>query len=594
VAILTEQNQKKLEEMLVTDKLVTEQVIEAYRVKATEQNQPILTLLLADKIITDEQLTKVTASMSGIPYVNLTTAQIDQKVLDLLPQDIAERYMAVPLGEVDKRLAVAMLDAINVQAVDFLANKINRPLKVYMASEAGINAVLAQYKTNLEKGVKDAISSANTEAAASVTNEKGERKDIKTIVQDSPISRALSTILEYAVKSRASDIHIEPLEDSLKIRCRIDGVLREVMRLPKTIEPALISRIKILSNLKIDEHRVPQDGQFAVHLAEKEVDLRIAISPVVWGEQVVIRLLDKSGSSFSLEDMGYAGRALRTIRKGVHKPNGMVLTSGPTGSGKSTSLYALILEIKDDTINIVTLEDPVEYKMSGVNQIQVNADVGLTFASGLRSILRQDPNVVMVGEMRDKETANLGVQASLTGHLVFSTLHTNSAAGVLPRLLDMGIEPFLIASTVNTVIGQRLVRRVSDDKVTYQSNELETKSIMETVGHLLPKTKADVARVSEDLGYKDLPLAGQKAYTLVKGKDTPQTPGGYKGRVGLYEVMDVSETIQGLIVKRATSAEIQRQAVAEGMITMRQDGYLKALGGLTTLDEVNRVAANMA
>ena len=380
----------------------------------------------------------------------------------------------------------------------------------------------------------------------------------------------------------------------MKIRCRIDGVLREVMKLPKTIEPALISRIKILSNLKIDEHRVPQDGQFAVHVADKEVDLRIAISPVVWGEQVVIRLLDKSGSTFSLEDMGYAGRALRAIRKGVHKPNGMVLTSGPTGSGKSTSLYALILEIKDDTINIVTLEDPVEYKMPGVNQIQVNADVGLTFASGLRSIMRQDPNVVMVGEMRDKETANLGVQASLTGHLVFSTLHTNSAAGVLPRLLDMGIEPFLIASTVNTVIGQRLVRRVADDKETYQSNELETKSILETVGHLLPKTKADVARVSEDLGYKDLPLAGQKAYTLVKGKDTPQTPGGYKGRVGLYEVMDVSEAIQGLIVKRATSAEIQRQAVAEGMITMRQDGYLKALQGLTTLDEVNRVAANMA
>jgi type IV pilus assembly protein PilB len=592
VAILTEQNQKKLEELLVDDKLITQELLEAYRTRAAQQNQPLLALLLNDKRITDEQLTKATATMSGIPYVNLTTAQIDQKVLDLLGQDIAERYMAVPLGEVDKRLAVAMLDAINVQAVDFLANKINRPLKVYMASEAGIRAVLGQYKTNLEKGVKDAISSANTEAAISPSGEKG--KDIKTIVQDSPISRALSTILEYAVKARASDIHIEPLEDSLKIRCRIDGVLREVMKLPKTIEPALISRIKILSNLKIDEHRVPQDGQFAVHLAEKEVDLRIAISPVVWGEQVVIRLLDKTGSSFSLEDMGYAGRALRMIRKGVHKPNGMVLTSGPTGSGKSTSLYALILEIKDDTINIVTLEDPVEYKMSGVNQIQVNADVGLTFASGLRSILRQDPNVVMVGEMRDAETANLGVQASLTGHLVFSTLHTNSAAGVLPRLLDMGIEPFLIASTVNTIIGQRLVRRVADDRDTYQSTELETKSIIETVGHLLPKTKADVARVSEDLGYKDLPLAGQKAYTLVKGKDTPQTPGGYKGRVGLYEVMDVSETIQGLIVKRSTSAEIQRQAIVEGMVTMRQDGYLKALQGLTTLDEVNRVAANMA
>ena len=255
-------------------------------------------------------------------------------------------------------------------------------------------------------------------------------------MQDSPISRALSTVLKYTVKSRASDVHIEPLEKSLKIHCRIDGVLREVMQLPKSIEPALISRIKILSNLKIDEHRIPQDGQFTVRVSDKEVDLRIAISPVVWGEQVVIRLLDKAGNLFDLEQMGYAGRSLRAIRKGIQRPNGMVLTSGPTGSGKSTSLYALIKEIKTDAINIVTLEDPVEYKMDGVNQIQVNTDVGLTFANGLRSILRQDPDVVMVGEMRDGETANLGVQAALTGHLVFSTLHTNSAAGVLPRLLD--------------------------------------------------------------------------------------------------------------------------------------------------------------
>ncbi|MEO5499353.1 MAG: GspE/PulE family protein, partial [Candidatus Saccharimonadales bacterium] len=309
---------------------------------------------------------------------------------------------------------------------------------------------------------------------------------------------------------------------------------------------------------------------------------------------VVIRLLDKSGSSFALDQMGYAGRALRTIRKGIKKPNGMILTSGPTGSGKSTSLYALIQEIKDDTVNIVTLEDPVEYKMNGVNQIQVNADVGLTFASGLRSILRQDPDIVMVGEIRDKETAALAVQAALTGHLVFSTLHTNSAAGVLPRLLDMGIEPFLIASTVNTVIGQRLVRRVAEDHTTFSSTELESKSIQETLGPILPKTKEEVAKYSEDLGYKDLPLSTQSAYTLVKGEDTARSPGGYKGRVGLYEVMDITEAIQGLIVKHSTSAEIQRQAISEGMITMRQDGYMKALQGLTTLEEVNRVAANMA
>lgn len=598
MALLTDENQQKLESLLASEGTVSADALEERRKAAKTKGVPLVTELIESKTITNEELTAAIAKITAVPYVNLNDTTIDAKTLALIPKEIAERYMAVPLGEIQNRLAVAMLDASNVQAVDYLSNKIQRPLRIYMASEESIQHVLGQYHTDLTEGIDAAISSAESEkkkeaqAAAAAKGGDGEALVIK---QDSPISRALNNILEYAARSNASDIHIEPVEEELKIRCRIDGVLREIMKLPKTIEPALISRIKILSNLKIDEHRIPQDGQFTVRTAGKDIDLRIAISPVVWGEQVVIRLLDKTGSSFNIEEMGYAGRALRAIRKGIRKPNGMILTSGPTGSGKSTSLYALVQEIKDDSINIVTLEDPVEYKMGGVNQIQVNADVGLTFASGLRSILRQDPDVVLVGEIRDKETANLAVQAALTGHLVFSTLHTNSAAGVLPRLLDMGIEPFLIASTVNTVIGQRLVRRIADKgKETYSSTELETKSIHETVGHLLPKTKADIAKVAEDMGYKDLPLANQNAYTLAKGKDTPQTPGGYKGRVGLYEVMDISETIQNLIVNRSTSAEIQRQAIAEGMVTMRQDGYLKALQGLTSIDEVNRVAANMA
>jgi type IV pilus assembly protein PilB len=598
VSILTDDTQKKLEALLVKEGVIAADALKNAHTESSKLGKPLITYLVEQKLVGNEQLTKAIATISGVPYVNLVNAQVDQDVLDLLPKDIAEHFMAVPLGETQKRLAVAMLDANNVQAVDYLANKINRPLKVYMASEEGIRHVLEQYRTNLAEGVSAAVETAQAEATViepDKARDKGvSAQDIKTIVQDSPISRALNAILEYAARARASDIHVEPLEESLRIRCRVDGVLREIMRLPKSIEPALVSRIKILSNLKIDEHRVPQDGQFAIHVANKDIDLRIAISPVVWGEQVIIRLLDKSGSSFKLEEMGYAGRALRTIRKGIRKPNGMILTSGPTGSGKSTSLYALVQEIKSDAINIVTLEDPVEYKMEGVNQIQVNPDVGLTFATGLRSILRQDPNVVLVGEIRDKETANLAVQAALTGHLVFSTLHTNSAAGVLPRLLDMGVEPFLIASTVNTIIGQRLVRKIGEERETYQSNTLETQSIQETIGSLLPKDHGSVAHVSEDLGYKDLPLSGQKAYTLVKGKDTPQTPGGYKGRIGLYEVMDITEEIQGLIVKHSTSAEIQHKAVDQGMITMRQDGYLKALQGVTTLDEVNRVAANMA
>ncbi len=594
MSVLSATVQKQVEEDFIDQGLITPEQLEELHKKAESLNSPILSLLVSEGVVTDEDLTRTTAKVANVPYVNLSTAKIDADVLALLSQEIAERYMAVPLGEMQHRLVVAMLDADNVQAADFLANKIGRPLRVYAASEAGIRRILKQYSERLDNKMVDLKATAEAAATQDTADKKAEddkNASVQTIVQDSPISKALSTILEYAAKNRASDIHIEPLEKVLKIRARIDGVLREIMKLPKSTEAPLVSRIKILSNLKIDEHRIPQDGGFAIMVDNHAIDLRIAISPVVWGEQVVIRLLDKSGTSLNLDDMGYHGRALRTIREALKQPNGMILTSGPTGSGKSTSLYALLQEIKDDTINIVTLEDPVEYKMQGINQIQVNAEVGLTFANGLRSILRQDPDVVMVGEIRDKETAQLAVQAALTGHLVFSTLHTNSAAGILPRLLDMGIEPFLIASTVHTVIGQRLVRRTSDQKTTYQSDKAETAAIQATLGALLPATAADQAKAAQDLGYDNLPLATQNAYTLFKGVDAPETPGGYKGRMGLYEVFEISEAIQDLILKRSTSAEIQKAARAEGMVTMREDGYLKALTGQTTISEINRVAA---
>lgn len=596
MSVLSTESQQQVEERLVQSGLIAAEDLENLKDEAVKAKEPFFQFLISKGTISDELLTKTIADVTNVPYVNLSEAAIDTKVLNLLPKDVAERFMAVPLGEMQNRLVVAMLDANNVQAVDFLSNKIGRPLKVYLASEIGIKSILSQYHVGLDQGISEALNvadtSGSTKTAEADKKADSSKSDIKTIVQDSPISRALSTIMEYAAKVGASDIHIEPMPNDVKIRARIDGVLREIMRLPKSIEPALVSRIKILSNLKIDEHRVPQDGQSDINVAGKEIDLRIAISPVVWGEQVVIRLLDKSGVSLKLEDMGYRGRALRAIREGIKQPNGMVLTSGPTGSGKSTSMYALMQEIISDEINIVTLEDPVEYKMSGVNQIQVNPDVGLTFANGLRSILRQDPDVVLVGEIRDKETAQLAVQAALTGHLVFSTLHTNSAAGVLPRLLDMDIEPFLIASTVNTVIGQRLVRRIQPEgKESYQSNQGETDSIHQTLGKVLPKTEGERKQAAEDLGYENLPLANENAYTLFKGKDSKQNPGGYKGRMGLYEVIDVNEEIEELILKRATSGEIQKKAQQNGTITMREDGYLKALDGMTTLEEVNRVAA---
>lgn len=584
MSVLSAATQKQVEEELVKQGIIDQDKIDTLRVKGEKENIPLFELVVSEGGVDPEDLTKVSAQVTKVPYVNLSNAPIDPATLDLLPQDIAERYMAVPLGEMQHRLAVAMLDADNVQAVDFLSNKIGRPLKVYTASEQGIRNALMKYRAKIDESLTEEADEGSSATSG---------KSIKTIVQDSPISKALSAILEYSAKNRASDIHIEPLETELKIRARIDGVLREIMKLPKSTEAPLVSRIKILSNLKIDEHRIPQDGQFTIMVDKKEIDLRIAISPVVWGEQVVIRLLDKSGTSLKLEDMGYTGRALRIIRKGIKNPNGMILTSGPTGSGKSTSLYALIQEISNDSINVVTLEDPVEYKMNGINQIQVNTEVGLTFATGLRSVLRQDPDVVMVGEIRDSETASLAVQAALTGHLVFSTLHTNSASGILPRLLDMDVEPFLIASTVRTVIGQRLVRRI-DDPQPYQSDKAETAMIDKYIGHLLPETKEEMPAAAKDLGYDTLPLRGQNAYTLYKGKESPNAPGGYKGRLGLYEVFEITEKIQELIMKRESSLEIQKAAQEEGMITMQQDGFLKALAGKTTISEISRVASDEA
>ena len=584
---LSVESEGKIIDLLIDEGLVDYTIVDNVRQRVAAEGGSVIKDLLSKKVISDDMVTHATAVMTGVPYVELKNIDIDQDILGKIPRDAALRVTAVPIGERDGVLNVAMLDAGNVQFTDYLASLANQPIRVWMSSERGIREAIDQYHGDFS-GVSEAVKETT------VSEVKAQSDDAKTIVQDSPISKALTTILSYAAKTKASDIHIEPLEDSLIIRCRIDGVLRKIMELPKTVAPALVSRVKILSDLKIDEHRIPQDGQFTVQVDGQEIDLRIAISPVTWGEQVVIRLLDKAGINIDIKDMGMSGRALRAVLDGIKKPNGMILTSGPTGSGKSTTLYALIQQIKTEAINIVTLEDPVEYKMDGVNQIQVNVDAGLTFASGLRSILRQDPDVVMVGEIRDSETASLAVQAALTGHLVFSTLHTNSAAGILPRLLDMGIEPFLLASTLNVVIGQRLVRRVTDKHDVYKSSEVETKGINDIVGELLPQAKEEVAKVSEDLGYAGLPVRNEEYYMLSRGVDSKEAPGGYSGRTGLYETITVDEDIQKMIVDHATAAEIMRLARSKGTVTMRQDGMLKVLSGMTTVEEVNRVASDLS
>ena len=584
--LLNKETQDKVVSLLIESGLVDAGLVKKTYAEVAKTGQPILAVLKSKNVVSDDCVQHATANVMGITYYDLRNVKFDKELLRKIPQDVAQRSRAVPLGVQNGMLVVAMLDTTNVQRTDYISTLVKMPIRAVMTSDAGIENAIQQYMADLEDVNKAA---QKEEEAAS-----GKNDEVQTITEDSPISKALASILDYAAKSKASDIHIEPLEKSLVIRMRIDGVLRQTMELPKSIEPALVSRIKIMSKLKIDEHRIPQDGQFAVIVNDNPIDLRIATSPVVWGEQVVIRLLDKSGTSMEVEKMGMTGRALADVLEGIAKPNGMILTSGPTGSGKSTTLYALIKKIKDEKINIVTLEDPVEYKMDGVNQIQINNDAGLTFASGLRSILRQDPDVVMVGEIRDGETANLAVQAALTGHLVFSTLHTNSAAGIMPRLLDMGIEPFLIASTLNTVIGQRLVRRVAERRESYQSSELETAQIKSVVGTLLPPTQGEVASISEKMGYGTLPVANSKSFTLVKGVDTEETPNGYKGRAGLYETIAVDEDIQKLIVAHATSGDIMRVAKMKGAVTMRQDGMLKALTGVTTIEEVNRVASDLA
>lgn len=589
--MLSVESQHRIEELLLEGKLMSEADLETAKVDALKASKPLIAYIAEKNLVGEEDLTRISAQAMGVPYVNLNAISVPVEITSLLAKQTAENYLAVPFGIQQGRLAVGMLDPTNIQAVDFLSRKMGRTITVYLASRGSIDNVLGQFHSDVAADVASAMDIAKVDDHPKV--EAKTAKEMANLVQDAPITRALNAILDYAAKSRASDIHVEPREHELKIRYRIDGILQETMTLPKNIEPALISRIKIMSNLRIDEHRIPQDGQFQISSSGREIDLRIAISPVVWGEQVVIRLLDKSGTVLTLEALGFRGRAFRHISEGIHKPHGMTLSTGPTGSGKSTSLYAIVQELKDVSINIVTLEDPVEYKMDGINQIQVNSDVGLTFASGLRSILRQDPNVVLVGEIRDKETADLAVQAALTGHVVLSTIHTNSAAGVLPRMLDMGIEPFLIASTINTVIGQRLVRRLCDKcKAPFETNEAQTKSVLTTMGNILPKSKGEVEKVKKDVGYDIVPTSDQKSFKMYKAVGCNECSKGYKGRMGIYEVFTMTPDMEKLLLTHSTTTEVQIQAIKEGMLTMKQDGYLKALNSMTTLEEVARVAAD--
>lgn len=582
--------------MRIPDSMVQQLLLDADKIKEEDgdgllekvkaEKKPLQDIVIKENIVSEAELTQLYAKELDIPFVTINPKEIDEEVLKQIPERIARKYNAVLLGvKNDGTKILAMEDPDDVQAQDFIQKQIGKNIEVKIATRNDILTALDQYRGNISSEITDVISDQDTDDEEEIDEEEVSN-------ESSPIAQTVNLILEYAIKSNASDIHIEAREDFVQIRYRIDGVLREANKLPKKVHAALVSRIKILSNLKIDERRAPQDGRFKINLNGRIFAFRVSTLPTVDGEKVVMRILDESSDPATLEQLGFWGISLDRINDAIIQPHGMILVTGPTGSGKSTTLHSVLNILNKPDVNISTVEDPVEYRLGGVNQTQVNPKANMTFANGLRALLRQDPNIIMVGEIRDGETAGLGVQAALTGHLVFSTLHTNNAATCLPRLLDMGIEPFLIASTVRVVIGQRLVRKLNHNQSeTFTPDAEEMKQIEKTFGI---STKADWQKVLKLVNSAQeafgLEKTSSPTFWRVKEKadDNPAEP-AYKGRLGIYEVLANTMDVQKLIMANATSDDIQNMAVDEGMVTMQLDGLIKALCGLTTIEEILRV-----
>jgi type II secretion system protein E len=580
-----------IEKILKQGGILTESQLADLKTTAERSKRTLQETIIEDKVLEERELAKLVGDYIGTPFVEIEPKDIPDEVLKRIPEHIARQYNVV-LFAVDEDGApmLAMEDPDDVQALNFIQKEIGYNLRVFLATKSNILDCLENYRGDVNDELDEVIAIQRDDSDAENAKEE-------EFAEDSPIAQTVNLLLEYAIKSHASDIHIEPREEFVQVRYRIDGVLREVNKLPHNVLGALVSRIKILSNLKIDERRVPQDGRFKIKVSGKQYALRVSTLPIADGEKIVMRVLDESNQAISLEKLGYWGLSLATIKNAMAQPNGMILVTGPTGSGKSTSLFSVLSELNTPDVNISTIEDPVEYKIPGVNQTQTNAKAGMTFASGLRALLRQDPNIIMVGEIRDGETANLGVQAALTGHLVFSTLHTNNAATCLPRLLDMDIEPFLIASTVKAVIGQRLVRRLCQScRQAYTPSQEELNYITQMF-NITPESmphlhELEEQAASENIG-GDTPMGTTDATIVQLWKPSPEGcdecgHNGFKGRVGIYEVLGISVAIQKMITANATSNDIQEQAISEGMITMQMDGLIKSFRGVTTIEEILR------
>lgn len=568
------------EQFLLSKGLIEPEVVAELQVLEKQTGQSFSQLLLNRKILDEEDLTKDKAAFFNIPYVDLRQSQLSPNVLGLIPKESINFYHFVPFELKDRTLKVAVTDPGNLaalEALEFLGQKQNFQVQLYLASETSVD-IAAGKKQNLKRVVGEALKDIETKEEIEVKKIpiQDRKESAPQVIEEAPIIKIVEVILSNAIEGNASDIHIEPSEKDVRVRYRIDGILHTSLMLPKSVHAAIITRIKILSNLKIDESRLPQDGRFHMEVGKKSVDLRVSILPLIYGEKIVMRILDKTGSVPTLEQLGIRGRGLKWIEENIKKTHGIFLITGPTGSGKSTTLYAILSILNTTAVNIITLEDPVEYFIQGVNQSQINPDIGLTFASGLRSILRQDPNIVMVGEIRDKETAEIAVHAALTGHLLFSTLHTNNSIGAMPRMIDMGIEPFLLVASVNIVMAQRLVRKICPDC----KKEIPlTKPFEEEI-------RKSLVGVPEDY-YEGF---DRKQFKIFRGEGCEKCGHtGYAGRFGIFEVLPATTEIQELVQNKSSAHKIYEASLKIGMITMKQDGVIKVLRGETTMDEIIRV-----
>lgn len=587
---------QQLKAFLLDSNLVDEKQFDECWKISQDNNQKIDDVLVSSKLISQGELIKLKAYILGVPFVNLEKEVIPDDVLHLIPEPIAKANNIVAFRKTSDDLEVAMLDPEDIRIVEFIKKTTNLNVLPRLTSPESIKNAILQYQKTLQAefgdmigregaegdnngGVseKDLLMIKNDERAAS---EGGE--ELKKVAQEVPVIRVVDTLIKHAVLQRASDIHIEPIEKEVLVRYRVDGILRDAMTLPKAAAAGIVARIKVLSNLKLDEHRLPQDGRFKVEGDGWRYSLRVSTLPVFYGEKIVMRLLSESAKAFSLEKLGFRGRGLEQINDAMKRTMGMILMTGPTGSGKTTTLYSMMDILNEPGVNISTVEDPIEYQMPRINQTQVNAKIGLTFANGLRTLLRQDPDIIMVGEIRDNETASLAINAALTGHLVLSTLHTSSAGGAIPRLVDMKCEPFLIASTLDLIIAQRLIRCLADAKEEYRLKDSDIADISHycDTGRILGILKEEKI-VPAKATWKNIPFW--------RPKPAKECPDGYIGRLGIHEVLQVSPAIKDLIVKNATADNIQDQAKKEGMITMFEDGFIKAALGKTSIEEVLRV-----